>query len=201
MFFLIGPSTTQLFHAPRPPRQLPAMPPAAAAAGRPRVYFDLSIGGKPAGRVVFELYSDVVPQTAENFRALCTGERGRGTFGRPLHFKGSKLHRIIPGFMAQGGDFTAGNGTGGESIYGRKFADENFRLRHDRPHLLSMANSGRNTNGSQFFITFCATPHLDGKHCVFGGVVSGQALVASLEDLGTPSGAPRRPRPHASMSK
>lgn len=111
-----------------------------AKTSRPKVFFDISIGGKNAGRVIFELFSDVVPRTAENFRALCTGEKGRGRFGKPLHFKNCKLHRIIPGFMAQGGDFTAGNGTGGESIYGRTFGDENFRMKHDKPGLLSMAN-------------------------------------------------------------
>ncbi|TEB16321.1 hypothetical protein C9890_0575, partial [Perkinsus sp. BL_2016] len=156
-------------------------------------FFDMTIGGKKSGRIVFELFSDSVPRTAENFRALCTGEAGRGRFGKPLAFAGSPFHRVIPGFMAQGGDFTRGDGTGGESIYGKTFRDESFARRHDTPHLLSMANAGPNTNGSQFFITFQKTPHLDGKHVVFGKVVSGGELVREIEKLGTPSGATRKP--------
>ncbi|MBZ5713119.1 peptidylprolyl isomerase [Nannocystis pusilla] len=155
----------------------------------PRVYFDISIGGKPAGRIVFELFADVVPKTAENFRALCTGEKGVGRSGKPLHFKGSSFHRIIPQFMCQGGDFTRGNGTGGESIYGEKFADENFKLRHVGKYLLSMANAGPNTNGSQFFITTAETPWLDGKHVVFGKVVSGSEVVDAMERVGSRNGA------------
>lgn len=152
-------------------------------------FFDISIGGAPSGRIVFEL-SAQTPVCSENFRALCTGEKGTGKSGKPLHYKGSNFHRIIPQFMLQGGDFTTGDGRGGESIYGSKFKDENFTLRHDRPFLLSMANAGPNTNGSQFFITTVPTPHLDGKHTVFGQVVEGQDLVKKIEAVGSRSGAP-----------
>ena len=149
------------------------------------VFFDITIGGREMGRIEFELFTKETPRTAENFRCLCTGERGLGTQSKPLHFKGNCFHRIINGFMAQGGDFTAGNGTGGESIYGRKFPDENFTRKHNTQGLLSMANSGPNTNGSQFFITFKATPHLDGKHVVFGRVVSGMDIVKFMEKTST----------------
>ncbi len=148
----------------------------------PIVYLDISIGNKPAERIEFELRADVVPKTAENFRQLCTGEK------KGLHFKGSIFHRIIPKFMCQGGDFTKHNGTGGKSIYGTKFADENFKLKHSEPFLLSMANSGANTNGSQFFITTAKTSWLDGKHVVFGKVISGQNVVKKMEAVGTTSG-------------
>ncbi|XP_057801020.1 peptidyl-prolyl cis-trans isomerase CYP63-like [Salvia miltiorrhiza] len=157
----------------------------------PMVFLDLSMDGDAAERIIIELFADVVPKTAENFRALCTGEKGVGvSTGKPLHYKGSTFHRIIKGFMAQGGDFSKGNGTGGESIYGGKFADENFKLDHTEAGLLSMANGGPNTNGSQFFILFKRQPHLDGKHVVFGNVVSGMDVVKKMEQLGTADGRP-----------
>ncbi|MFF7445613.1 MULTISPECIES: peptidylprolyl isomerase [unclassified Streptomyces] len=146
------------------------------------VYFQVSANGEPLGRIVFRLFDDVVPKTARNFRELATGQNGYG-------FKGSPFHRVIPEFMLQGGDFTNGNGTGGKSIYGEKFADENFQLKHDRPFLLSMANAGPNTNGSQFFVTTVVTPWLDGKHVVFGEVVEGEDVVKAIEALGSRNGA------------
>ena len=138
-----------------------------------KVFFDIEVDGSPAGRIGFGMFGDTVPKTVKNFSTLADGSAGIGNSGKQLHFKGSKFHRIIPGFMAQGGDFTAGNGTGGESIYGNKFEDENFSLKHTKPMLLSMANAGANTNGSQFFITFKETPWLDGRHVVFGEVIEG----------------------------
>jgi peptidylprolyl isomerase len=158
----------------------------------PRVFFDITIGGVSAGRITMELDANVTPKTAENFRSLCTGEAGLGGSGKHLHFKGSSFHRIIPDFMCQGGDFTQGNGTGGESIYGTKFADENFTLKHTGPGLLSMANAGPNTNGSQFFLTTVPTPWLDGKHVVFGRVVEGMEVVSLMEQVGSPSGRPAK---------
>lgn len=155
-----------------------------------RVFFDISIGSKLAGRLVFELAKET-PLTSENFRALCTGEKGVGKGGKALHYRSSGFHRIIPQFMCQGGDFTRGDGTGGESIYGEKFKDENFLLKHKEPGLLSMANAGAHTNGSQFFITTVPCPWLDGKHVVFGKCVEGLDVLKLMEAQGSQSGRTR----------
>jgi peptidylprolyl isomerase len=193
VIFKIGPALRDgLFRAPVGPK-VPIQS-VLGKEGNASVYFDVTIDGETAGRIEMELFSSFVPKTAENFRALCTGEKGDGKSGKPLHYKGNVLHRIIPGFMAQGGDTTRGDGRGGESIYGNRFEDEfdNGYVSHTEPFLLSMANAGKGTNGSQFFITFKDTPWLDTRHVVFGKVVSGTDLLDKIEKVGTSSGSPEK---------
>lgn len=158
-----------------------------------KVFLDIGIDDQPIGRIVIGLYGYVNPRTTENFRALCACDRGVGkVYGKPLCYKGSVFHRIIPDFMVQGGDITHGNGVGGESIYGEMFPDENFALTHHKPGILSMANGGPNSNGSQFFITTVKAPWLDGRHTVFGEVVEGMDVLKQVESAGSTTGRPFR---------
>ncbi|TEB25739.1 hypothetical protein FA13DRAFT_1738079 [Coprinellus micaceus] len=157
---------------------------------RPIVFMDIQIGETPAGRMKFELFSDIVPKTAENFRQMCTGEHRVNS--RPMGYKGATFHRVVQNFMCQGGDFMKGDGTGSFSIYGDKFADENFTEKHTGPGLLSMANSGPNTNGCQFFVTTAKCDFLDGKHVVFGRVIDGMLTLRKIENV--PTGANNRPK-------
>jgi len=167
----------------------------------PVVFFDMTIGEEAAGRIEMELRADIVPKTAENFRCLCTGEKGIGKFSqKPLHYKGSTFHRVIPGFMCQGGDFVLGNGMGGESPFGGsafgkkgKFEDENFSLKHTGPGILSMANRGPDTNDSQFFLCTRKCKELNKKHVVFGKVIYGMSVVRAIEAVGSEEGKTSKP--------
>jgi len=158
----------------------------------PRVWMDITIDGGAMGRIVIELFADKVPKTAENFRMLCTGEKGVGRSGTKLHYKGCKFHRIIPHFIVQSGDFIAHDGSQNESVYGNRFEDENFVVKHSEPGIVSMANSGRNSNGGQFFITLVKAPWLDGRHVAFGKVTEGLDIIDKIQAAGTCSGAPRQ---------
>ncbi|XP_050441488.1 peptidyl-prolyl cis-trans isomerase D [Adelges cooleyi] len=166
----------------------------SVVSGNSIVYLDIEIESEKIGRIVLELFNDRVPKTAENFRALCTGERGIGKSGRPLHFKGTLFHRAIPEFMIQGGDITANDGSGGESIYDWFFEDENFDILHDEPGIVSMANTGKaNTNNSQFFITIAPCPHLDGRNVAFGRVIKGFCVVQTVSTTVTKNDVPINP--------
>eukprot|EP00443_Scrippsiella_acuminata_P095579 CAMPEP_0115382356 /NCGR_PEP_ID=MMETSP0271-20121206/6041_1 /TAXON_ID=71861 /ORGANISM="Scrippsiella trochoidea, Strain CCMP3099" /LENGTH=406 /DNA_ID=CAMNT_0002805659 /DNA_START=73 /DNA_END=1293 /DNA_ORIENTATION=+ len=195
LIIFVGLAMLAWLHFTRPtpaPRGPPLLPEDGHAQGNPYVFFDIEIRGNPVGRIEFELFSTVVPKTAENFRALATGEKGIGESSKPLHFKGSIFHRVIPGFMCQGGDITSSDGRGGESIYGRMFQDEWDKgvIHHTQAGLLSMANRGPNTQSSQFFITVAPTQWLDGKHVVFGRVTRGMEVVQAMEHMGSRSGTP-----------
>ncbi|KAL7720359.1 Peptidyl-prolyl cis-trans isomerase [Entamoeba marina] len=157
------------------------------------VYFDIRIENTYTGRIEIGLYGDITPITTRNFIALCTGEYGMGTNGLPLHYKGSRIHKVLPGLLMQGGDITQANGLGGESIYGNTFADENFDIQHDQPGIVSMVNDGVDSNNSQFFITFTNTPWLDGRHVAFGIVLKGFDVLRRIADVSNRSGQPTKP--------
>jgi peptidylprolyl isomerase len=179
----------------KPPQMTEAEPSESSkkAKAPPKVYLDVRISGQLAGRIVIELNTEDTPQTAENFRCLCTGEKGKGRSGKPLHFKDSTFHRVVPGFMCQGGDITKGDGTGGESIYGGKFEDENFFMKHSGQGIVSMANTGPDTNRSQFFICLRESPELDDRHVAFGTVVEGMDVVDLISTCGSKSGETSEP--------
>ena len=158
----------------------------------PRVFLEISIDGEKQGRIIIELFADKVPTTCENFRVLCTGEKGVGRSGAKLHYKGCKFHRIIPHFIVQSGDFVKNDGSSNECIYGPKFPDENFVVKHSEPGIVSCANSGRNSNGCQFFITLIKAPWLDGRHVAFGKVVEGMDIVEKIQGCGSSSGSPKQ---------
>ena len=163
-----------------------------SAPANPRVFLEIGIDGASVGKLIIELYADKVPRTAENFRMLCTGEKGVGRSGAKLCYKDCKFHKAVSGYLIQGGDFIAGDGTQNESVYGPRFEDENFSVPHDDKGIVSMANNGRNTNGGQFFITFTQTPWLNGKNVAFGKVVDGLEILDKMEAAGTKSGTPKK---------